>query len=357
VNLLTSRSPAGGASVLAGPAASTVIRLFYSDSDRRGRDHRAVSESQPPPPRRTPLPARLLGIGARGAERVASATGLDDAMETASEEAIVRALESPAVERAIVRVLESDEAQAAFERTLSSPAVERAAAKVLDSQLVDHVWDQLLASDEAQKLIERIAEAPELRAAIASQGVGLLRDIGRQVRDFAVRIDDGLERVFRRLIGRPRRERTTHIGIVTRGLAMLLDGVILNGIFLVAAALVGVVASALGDPDGVSTFGLVFGLGSWVVFGSAYLLIFWSTAGQTPAMRLLSIRITDHDGSQPLGLRRAWRRLVGVVLALIPFGLGTLGLLTRDDRRGWWDRRAGTDVVPVDPLAAPWSTE
>ncbi len=303
------------------------------------------------PPRRPPLPARLLGIGAKGAERVASATGIDDAMQTATEEAIVRALESPAVEQAIVRVLESDEAQAAFERTLSSPAVERAAVRVLDSQLVDHVWDHLLDSDEAQKLIERIAEAPELRAAIAAQGVGLLRDIGRQVRDIAMRFDDGLERVFRRLIGRPRREPTNHVGLITRSLAMLLDGLILNVIFLAVAALVGFVASALGDPEGVSTFGVVFGLGSWILFGSLYLLTFWATAGQTPGMRLLSIRIEDHDGSPRLGFRGARRRLVGLVLALIPFGLGALGLVTRDDRRGFWDRRAGTDVIPADPLA------
>ena len=64
-------------------------------------------------------------------------------------------------------------------------------------------------------------------------------------------------------------------------------------------------------------------------------------------MRLLSIRIEDHDGSPRLGIRRARRRLVGLILALIPFGLGLLGLLTRDDRRGFWDRRAGTDVVPA----------
>ena len=303
------------------------------------------------PPRRPPLPARLIGIGAKGAERVASATGIDDAMQTATEEAIVRALESPAVEQAIVRVLESDEAQAAFERTLSSPAVERAAVRVLDSQLVDHVWDHLLDSDEAQKLIERIAEAPELRAAIAAQGVGLLRDIGRQVRDFAGRLDDGLERLFRRLIGRPRRKPTTHIGLITRSLAMLLDGVILNVIFLAVAALVGFVASALGDPDGVSTAGLVFGLGSWILFGSLYLITFWAAAGQTPGMRLLSIRIEDHDGSPRLGFRSARRRLVGLVLALIPFGLGLLGLLTHDDRRGLWDRRAGTDVIPAHLLS------
>ena len=224
----------------------------------------------------------------------------------------------------------------------SSPAVERAAVEVLDSQLVDHVWDHLLDSDEAQKLIERIAEAPELRAAIASQGVGLLRDIGRQIRNVAMKLDDGLERIFRRLIGRPRREPTQNIGLVTRSLAMLIDGVILNGIFLLVAALLGFVVSALGDPNGVSTAGLVFGLGSWVVFGSAYLLIFWATAGQTPGMRLISIRIEDHDGSPRLGFRSARRRLVGLILALIPFGLGLLGLLTRDDRRGLWDRRAGT---------------
>ncbi len=304
----------------------------------------------PDPPRRaTPL-SNLLGIGARGAERVVSATGIDDAVERTTEEAIVRALESPAVERAIVRVLESDAAQDALQRTLASPAVERAAEEIIDSPLVDHVWDRLLASDEAQKLIERIADAPELRAAIAAQGIGLVRDIGRKIRDVAMRLDEGLERFVRRVIGRPRRKPTTHAGLITRSVAGLLDAAILNVIFLATAALLGFVASALGDPDGVSTAGVVFGLGAWTVFGSVYLLGFWSLAGQTPGMRLISIRIEDHDGSPELGLRRARRRLVGLVLAVIPFGLGLLGVLTHDDRRGWWDRRADTDVVPVDPL-------
>jgi uncharacterized RDD family membrane protein YckC len=312
-----------------------------------------MSDSERTPRGRPPLPARLLGIGARGAERVASATGIDDALESATEETIVRALESPAVERAVVRVLESDAAQDALQRTLSSPAVERAAVEVLDSELVDRVWEQLLASDEVQKLIERIAEAPEIRAAIASQGVGLLRDIGRQLRDLARKLDDGLERIFRRLIGRPRREPTENIGLITRLLAMLIDGGILNLIFLAVAALVGLVASALGDPDGVSTAGLVFGLGSWIVFGSVYLVTFWATAGQTPGMRLLSIRIEDHDGSPRLGFRRARRRLVGLVFSVLPLGLGLLTLLIRDDRRGPWDRRAGTDVIVDDRLAAP----
>jgi uncharacterized RDD family membrane protein YckC len=309
-----------------------------------------TSPEQPPSGRRPPFPARLLGIGARAGERVAAATGIDDAVETATEEAIVRALESPAVERAIVRVLESDAAQESFERTLSSPAVERAAVRILDSELVDHVWDRLLASEEAQKLVERIAAAPEVRAAIASQGAGLISDIGRQIRRIADRLDAGVERVVRRLFGKPRTAPTDSVGLVTRGIAFLIDGVILNGAFLLAAAVI----SALFGSDGVSTAGWVFGAAAWVVFGGLYLFTFWSLAGQTPGMRFLSIRI-EHQGSHRLGPRVARRRLVGLVLALIPFGLGLLGVVTRDDQRGFHDRHADTDVVRVDPVAAPWS--
>jgi len=303
------------------------------------------------PERRAQLPARLLGIGARGAERVASAAGIDEAVERTTEEALVRALESPAFERAIIRVLESEAAQRALERTLASPAVEQAAVKVLDSQLVDHVWDRLLASDEAQKLVERIAEAPEVRAAIAQQGVGLLDDIGRQIRDIAGRLDDALERTIRRLIGRPRAEPTKNVGAVTRLLAFGLDAALLNGAFLLAAA----VLSALFGSDGISGTGWAFGAFSWIVFGSLYMLVFWSLAGQTPGMRVLSIRI-EADGSPRLGRRRARRRLVGFILAALPFGLGFIGIITRDDNRGYHDRHAGTEVVRVDPAPAPFST-
>jgi uncharacterized RDD family membrane protein YckC len=306
------------------------------------------------PGRRPPLPARLLGIGARAGERVASAAGIDDAVESATEEAIVRALESPAVERAIIRVLESEASQEALERTLSSPAVERAAVKVLDSELVDHVWDRLLASDEAQRLIERIATAPEIRQAIASQGVGLLNDIGRQIRDLAGRFDDALERVVRKVIGRPRTEPTRNVGLVTRGLGALIDGAILNGLLLAATALLGIVVSALFNPDHVSAPAIVLGAGAWILVTSLYLFTFWSLAGQTPGMRVLSIRI-EKDGSRRLGGRVARRRLGGVFLSFLALGIPFLSVITRDDRRGYHDRRAGTVVVRVDPVLMPWS--
>jgi uncharacterized RDD family membrane protein YckC len=278
----------------------------------------------PPEGERTPLPGRLIGAGARGARAVAGAAGLDQV----TEEAIVRALESPAVERAIFRVLESDEAQEALARALASPAVERAALQVLDSELVDRVWDRLLASDEIQRTIERIAEAPEIRSAIASQGVGLLSDLGRQISRVAGRLDDLLERVVRRVIGRPRTEPVRTVGIVTRLLSLVADAAIINAAFLATAAVI----AALFGSNGVSTAGFALGVGAWIVVTSSYALIFWSLSGQTPGMRFLSIRI-EADGSPRLGPRRARRRLLGDVLGALALGLGFLGVLTRDDRR------------------------
>ncbi|MGH2987842.1 MAG: RDD family protein [Solirubrobacterales bacterium] len=316
--------------------------------------------SDPQDPQQPPqLPSRLLGIGARGAERMAAATGIDDAVERTTEEAIVRALESPAVERAIVRVLESDEAQAALERTLSSPAVERAAVRVLDSELVDHVWDRLLASDEAQKLVERIAEAPEVRAAIAQQGFGLIQDVGRQIREIADRVDNALERVARRLRGRTAapEEARQRVGLATRAVAAAVDAGVLNLMFLGISALFGLtIGGVLGDDEGTSGWQIAVGAGLWISAGAIYLGFFWALSGQTPGMRFLSIRL-DVDGRRHVGTRRAVRRLLGTALSILSFGIGFLMVLFDDRRRSLADRIAGTEVIEDDgAVLAPHST-
>jgi uncharacterized RDD family membrane protein YckC len=301
-----------------------------------------------PPPRRRPrsLTARLLGTGARGARRVADATGIDEAVELATEETIVQAVESPAFERALERVLAGPVVEEAMERALDSPAVERAVTRAIDSEMIDRVWERLLASDEAQKLVERVAEAPEVRAAIAAQGVGLVSDVGRQISRAAARLDDTLESLVRRVLGRPRRtEPTRDAGLVSRFLAAVVDAALLNGAFVLAAALVALIArTVFGASDEASTPALVTGAGAWVGFGSLYLLAFWSLAGQTPGMRFLGLRL-DADGEHRLGLRRAARRLVGLVLAVLPFGAGLVPILFSERRRGVQDRIAETGVV------------
>src|SRR3954452_10790081 len=292
---------------------------------------------------RPPLPARLLGGSARGARRVAEATGIDRAVEAATEEAIVRAVESPAVERALVRVLQGPAVEEAMRGALDSPAVERALVDALDSELVDTVWRRLLASDEAQKLVERIAEAPEVRAAIASQGVGFLDDIRRQIGKIARTADGALERILRRITRRPQRtEPTACAGAFTRILAFALDVGVLNLAFIAISALLAFVASVV-FPSGATAPALAVGAFAWLISGAVYLTSFWSLTGQTPGMSIVGIRVVA-PGLARLPVRMSLRRLLGSVLAAIPLGLGFAGILFSDRRRGLQDVLGHTEV-------------
>jgi uncharacterized RDD family membrane protein YckC len=302
-----------------------------------------------------PLSARLLGVGVRGARTVGRATGIDVAVEQVAEDAIVAAVESEAVERAMARVLQGPVVEEAVQEALQSDAVKKTILEAMDSELVDEVWRRLLASEQAQQLVERIAEAPEVRAAISAQGVGLLEDIGRTIGKLARRLDDRFERIVRRVFFRRRRAvASDRAGAVSRAGAMLIDGVFVNLAFTAIAAVVALVESAFGNGgNGMSNLAIAVGSTTWLALGAFYLVAFWSLAGQTPGMRFLGIGL---EGGR-LPLRRAVKRLFGLWLSVIAFGFGFLGIVFGERRRGWADRIAGTDVVYDErrPEPAPWS--
>jgi len=302
-----------------------------------------------------PLGARLLGGGARGARRVAQVAGVDRAVEAAAEEAIVRALESPAVERAVVRVLQGPAVEEAMRGALDSPAVERALIEAIDSQLVDKVWQRVLASDEAQRLVERIAQAPEVRTAITSQGVGFLDDIRREIGKVARRIDEGVERIVRRVFGRKRRaEPTDCAGAFTRALAFALDIGALNLAFIAISAVVAFAASIV-FPSEATAPALAVGAAAWLVAGGTYLVSFWCLLGQTPGMSIVGIRLVA-PGLARVPVRLAIRRLAGLALAAIPLGLGFAGIVFSERRRGLQDVVGHTEVhYSTRERQAPWS--
>lgn len=324
------------------------------DSDPRA----AESDGEGPSGKPLPLSVRLLGAGVNSVRSVGRATGIEQAVEAAAEEAMVAAVESQAVERALVRVLQGPLVEEAVRGAVESEAVKQALIEALDSEMVDEVWRRLLASEEAQQLVERIAEAPELRAAISAQSVGFVTDIGHKIGDTTRRLDDRVENGARRIAFRKRRtEPTARAGALTRGLALGLDALIVNLVFSGMAAIVALIGSFFsGDSSGVSGLALALGSATWMALGALYLVAFWSLAGQTPAMRFFGIRLAvDAGGGLPL--RRSVRRLIGLGLAIVPFGLGLLGVLFDERRRGWQDRFAGVDVLyeEREQIAAPWS--
>lgn len=312
----------------------------------------------PGAPRSRSPAARVLGAGARGAERIAGATGVDKAIEDATEEAIVRALRSPAVERAIARVLVEENAIGrALDEALTSDEVARAVVDALDSEVADRVWEELLASPKAQMLVERIAEAPEVRAAIAQQGVGLITDIGRRLTVLTETLDDAAERVVHRMLNKPGHEaETNQVGLVTRALAGVVDLALISALLSIGFGLLASIIPAVsGGSDGLSIWGVfTFGFIGYVIGGSIF-AAFWALVGQTPGMRFLSIHL-DAGGSQEIGLRRAVKRLFAVPLSLIPLGMGFFAILLSPERRGWHDRIAGTTVLYDEEVKlAPWS--
>ena len=298
-----------------------------------------------PAGRPLPLSVRLLGSGVRGARTVSRAAGIDRAVEAAAEEAMVAAVESEAVERALARVLQGPVVENAVHGALDSETVKRALIDALDSEMVDEVWRRLLASDEAQKLVERIAEAPELRAAISAQSAGLIKDIGHTIGNATRRLDTVVERIARRIFFRPQRvQPTDRAGAVSRLLAFGLDALIVNLVFSGLAAIAALIASAFtGNGNGVSDLRSPSARSPGSRLGAFYLVVFWSLAGQTPGMRFFGIRLGVEGERLPL--RRSLRRLLGLLLAAIPFGLGFLGILFDERRRGWQDRLAGADVA------------
>ena len=112
-------------------------------------------------------PARAGVPGSSVAGRLAAGTGLERAIAGVVEETIVRTVESEAVLQAIERIVEDGRLQQAIERSIDPEMIEDAVRRAIRSEVSDRVWEDILASDKAQMLVERVAEAPEVRAAIA----------------------------------------------------------------------------------------------------------------------------------------------------------------------------------------------
>jgi uncharacterized RDD family membrane protein YckC len=253
-------------------------------------------------------------------------------------------------------LIEEGQLADAIEDAIDGERVEAAVRRAIDSEVADRVWEDILASDKAQMLVERIAEAPEVRVALASQGVGLISDLGRQVSRAAAVVDDFLERLARRIFRRRlRSEPTDRVGLFTRLLALAVDAGIVAAGFAIVSTLVSGVVSLFVTVDTVSPlFAGALSIWALAVCG-IYLVGFWAFEGQTPGMRFLGIHV-EHDGDPDIGLRRAFRRLWGTGLAILPLGLGFVPVLFDPGRRGLQDRIAGTEVVRrSNRVLAPWA--
>jgi uncharacterized RDD family membrane protein YckC len=224
----------------------------------------------------------------------------------------------------------------------SSGELERLITAALASPQTLGLTDRVLASDETQRVLRHVASSPELRDAIAQQTSGLTEEVVGGVRASAARLDDRAEQVFRAQRSTPSR----YGGIATRAIALATDAAVTIVLFMSAVGVAALVASLVGGLRPAWLAGVLLASG-WALLVGAYFVLFWSSAGQTPGMRLLGLRVRGPTGEPP-SLARSVVRLVGLLLAIVPLFAGFLPVLFTERRRGLQDFLAGTVVVYED---------
>jgi uncharacterized RDD family membrane protein YckC len=225
----------------------------------------------------------------------------------------------------------------------SSGELDRLLNAALASPRALEVTDRVLASDATGHALQQVAASPEVRDAIFRQTAGLFEDVLGIVRASAVQLDDRVERAVRR---HERPKRTVFAGIVTRTLALAVDAAATIGLHLLLVAVVALVASLVGGLHPQWLVGVLLGLG-WILIASGYFVLFWSTTGQTPGMRLFHLRVHDAEGAAP-SVGRSIARMVGLVLAIALLFIGFVPVLFDERRRGLPDFLAGTVVKYED---------
>jgi uncharacterized RDD family membrane protein YckC len=151
-----------------------------------------------------------------------------------------------------------------------------------------------------------------------------------------------------------------YAGIVTRGLALVVDAAVINVIAVIVAAAVTLVGSLFNSDLHLDVVGGLLAGAGWILWVAFYFGLFWTVTGQTPGNRLFGIQVVSVRGGT-IGWPAALLRFAVLVLCALPLFLGFLPVLFDPLRRGFHDRAGGTLVrwvpaeqpAPSPPLLTP----
>ena len=228
-------------------------------------------------------------------------------------------------------------AERMVEEIASSPEFQEAIDRALASRMTADLTERALHSPEVQHAVEEVAASPAVRAALARQTTTLADEVVDAARRRTAAWDDVVQRRLRR------EPAPGYGGFFSRAAAFGLDLGVALAVFLAGAALAALASSLVGDLRPGWLAATLAGAW-WTLAVGGYFVVFWTLAGQTPAMRLLRLRVVDERGETP-GFGRAVLRFVGVLLAIVPLFTGFLPILFDRRRRGLQDYLAGTTVV------------
>ncbi len=310
---------------------------------------------------------RRFGLMADAAGRAASfpARAAASVCRDRLEEVADAMLAAPGTLRAVDRIMAGPLPEEIVRSALRHHILERMLAELaaqgkldelvggaLESRETQMLVDRIVASDEMQRVLRDVLTSPEVRHALVGQAAGFSEEVVTGLRAETRRLD---ERTDCRGADRP----PEYAGLASRAFAFAADAVLCAALFVSVAgvaALAGLMFGGL-HPDWLVEILLTTGL---ALLSGCYFVFFWSTAGRTPGMHLLHVRVDVAGADGPPSIRRSVLRLVGLALAIIPLFAGFLPVLFDRRRRGIADMLAGTAVVygssvgaAAPPVAAP----
>jgi len=281
------------------------------------------------------FPARVAARASRGP------------LEAAADEHLV-----PELSRLIDRALSQSLPEELVQSLVEHHVVERMATEFASSGELDRLVDQALASPRADELVDRIVNSEEMRRAIreivssrevrdavAEQTTGLAEELAGEVRS-GMRHLDGK-------IGRKPAPATRYAGIATRAAGFGLDAFLILAILTIVSGFIALITSLVGDLRPAWLAGLLLGSGGLFI-AVAYFVFFWSSAGRTPGMHPLGLRVRRPSGEPP-SVGRSIVRAIGTWISIIPLFAGYIPVLFDARRRGLPDYLAGTEVVYAEP--------
>jgi uncharacterized RDD family membrane protein YckC len=271
------------------------------------------------------------------------------------ERVVIEALASAELEPDVVSVVEAERTERVVAQVLRSPALERALADALESQFTLDFTHRFVQSPAFRLALMNVLSSAELRAAVTEQSKSLAEEAATGLRGRVHRLDDILERPPRRWFHRsPRTQVATadtpsvaYGGFATRGVALTVDAALAAMFFLTGTAVIGLVGSLVYHPHWSASVVAELLAVAGLLVNVLYFTGFWTTAGQTPGMRLMHLRVVDQSGFPP-GLGRSFVRLLGLALAILLLFTGFLPALVDDRRRALQDFLAGTVILDTN---------
>jgi uncharacterized RDD family membrane protein YckC len=217
--------------------------------------------------------------------------------------------------------------------------------RLLDKTLADpqsrEAIDRVLASDAMKQALERVLSGPEVRAALTSQSTGFAQEVMSGARENAAGLDSRLSLRGRRSPASP------FAGVASRGVALVVDAFAIVAGTAVLGGAASLVAAVVGGVRPEWLAQMLLSLAT-VAIAAGYFFFFWRTAGQTPGMRLMGVRVLSTRDDGRLTRWQAIVRTLGLALAIIPCFLGFVPALFDRRRRALPDYLAGTVVVYDD---------